>query len=115
MTADGAPRSDTDYPEASVAAKTTTSFGDILELTYEKLNTEVIIASVKDDGAGAIAVFIGTTRDSFQGELRLLLQEINRLRYFCISVCRKASDTIDVRSLHSAVYEDIRQDRLGRP
>lgn len=65
---DHAATSQTGYPEASVAAKKTTSLGDTLELTYEKLNTEAITATVKDDGAGAIAVFIGTTRDSFQGK-----------------------------------------------
>ncbi|KAJ9095757.1 hypothetical protein QFC19_007470 [Naganishia cerealis] len=54
------------YPEASIAAKEITAMGDTLELTYEKLNAESITATVKDDGAGAIAVFIGTTRDSFQ-------------------------------------------------
>jgi molybdopterin synthase catalytic subunit len=58
----------TGYPAASTAAKETTALGDTLELTYERLNAETITASVKDDGAGAIALFIGTTRDSFQGE-----------------------------------------------
>ena len=36
-------------------------------LTYDKLDSEAIIRSVQDDTAGAIAVFIGTTRNSFQG------------------------------------------------
>lgn len=58
----------TGYPAASTAAKETTALGDILELTYERLNAEMITATVKDDGAGAIALFIGTTRDSFQGQ-----------------------------------------------
>lgn len=58
----------TGYPEASIAAKETTALGDTLELTYEKLDAEAITGTVKDDGAGAIALFIGTTRDSFQGE-----------------------------------------------
>lgn len=58
----------TEYPEASVSAQKTTELGDLLELTYDKLNTEAIIDSVKDDGAGAIATFIGTTRNSFQGK-----------------------------------------------
>jgi molybdopterin synthase catalytic subunit len=58
----------TGYPAASTAAKETTSIGDTLELTYDKLNAESITTTVQDDGAGAIALFIGTTRDSFQGE-----------------------------------------------
>lgn len=54
-------------PPASHAARIDAPSGDITELTYEPLNASNIIDSVKDDGAGAIAVFIGTTRDSFQG------------------------------------------------
>ncbi|KAI5454063.1 ribosome biogenesis protein tsr3 [Naganishia albida] len=65
----------TGYPAASTAAKETTALGDILELTYERLNAEMITATVKDDGAGAIALFIGTTRDSFQGK------QVTRLTY----------------------------------
>lgn len=41
--------------------------GGICVLTHEHLDTNRIIDSVKDDGAGAIAVFIGTTRNSFKG------------------------------------------------
>jgi molybdopterin synthase catalytic subunit len=40
-------------------------------LTYYRLNTESIIDAVQDDGAGAIATFIGTTRNSFKGKLNL--------------------------------------------
>ena len=96
-TADGLPRLETGYPEASVAAKTTTSLGDTLELTYEKLNTEAITATVKDDGAGAIAVFIGTTRDSFQGKLHHDLEWISGLKRFrTLATCRKASNATDI-------------------
>ncbi|KAI0361527.1 molybdenum cofactor synthesis 2 [Trametes cingulata] len=37
-------------------------------LTYAPLDVQGIIQSVADDGAGATAVFIGTTRNSFKGE-----------------------------------------------
>lgn len=36
-------------------------------LTYEPLNIDDIIKSVGDNGAGATAIFIGTTRNSFKG------------------------------------------------
>lgn len=36
-------------------------------LTHDDLNIDAIIQSVGDDGAGATAVFIGTTRNSFKG------------------------------------------------
>lgn len=55
-------------PPASVAAKLEIPEGKFV-LTYDKLDSEAIIQSVRDDTAGAIAVFIGTTRNSFQGAL----------------------------------------------
>ena len=55
-------------PPASIAAKLEIPEGAFV-LTYDKLDSEAIIQSVQDDTAGAIAVFIGTTRNSFQGEL----------------------------------------------
>ena len=55
-------------PPSSVAAKLEIPEGTFV-LTYNKLDSEAIIRSVQDDTAGAIAVFIGTTRNSFQGAL----------------------------------------------
>jgi len=53
-------------PPASVATQLEVPEGTFV-LTYDKLDSEAIILSVQDDTAGAIAVFIGTTRNSFQG------------------------------------------------
>ncbi|KAI0651933.1 molybdenum cofactor synthesis 2 [Trametes meyenii] len=53
-------------PPASVEARVETPEGTCA-LTYEPLDTQAIIRSVADDGAGATAVFIGTTRNSFKG------------------------------------------------
>ena len=53
---------------ASLAAKLEIPEGSFV-LTYDKLDSEAIIRSAQDDAAGAIAVFIGTTRNSFQGAL----------------------------------------------
>jgi len=51
---------------ASVAAHFQSSQG-VCALTYDPLDVDLIIKSVGDDGAGATAVFIGTTRNSFKG------------------------------------------------
>ena len=56
-------------PPASVAAKLEIPEGTFV-LTNDKLDSEAIIRSVQDDAAGATAVFIGTTRNSFQGKPR---------------------------------------------
>jgi len=61
-------------PPSSVAAKLEIPEGTFV-LTYNKLDSEAIIWSVQDDTAGAIAVFIGTTRNSFQGQV------VTRLEY----------------------------------
>lgn len=53
-------------PSASVEARLDIPEGTCA-LTYEPLDTQAIIESVADDGAGATAVFIGTTRNSFKG------------------------------------------------
>lgn len=53
-------------PPASVAVELQIPEGTFV-LTYDKLDSEAIIRSVRDDAAGAIAAFIGTTRNSFQG------------------------------------------------
>jgi len=55
-------------PPASITAKLQIPEGTFV-LTYGKLDSEAIIRLVQDDAAGAIAVFIGTTRNSFQGAL----------------------------------------------
>ncbi|KZT30600.1 molybdenum cofactor synthesis 2 [Neolentinus lepideus HHB14362 ss-1] len=53
---------------ASVDARDETELG-VAVLTHGPLNVEHIVASVADDGAGATAVFIGTTRNSFKGKV----------------------------------------------
>lgn len=55
-----------DWPAASIEARDEIPEG-IAVLTYEELNTESIVRSVEDHRAGATAVFIGTTRNSFKG------------------------------------------------
>lgn len=57
---------ESELPTASFAALLHSPYGECA-LTYEALDVQGIIDSVGDDGAGAVAVFIGTTRDSFEG------------------------------------------------
>jgi molybdopterin synthase catalytic subunit len=63
-------------PPTSFAQILVTPLGDIAELTYDSLDDNQricqIIDSVRRDDAGAIAVFLGTTRDNFQGEVEAL-------------------------------------------
>lgn len=48
---------------------------DIVDVVEEKLNVEAITDSVASPSCGAVSVFIGTTRDSFEGK------EVVRLEY----------------------------------
>lgn len=41
---------------------------DHLKLTVDKLSVDEITDLVTDDRCGAISVFIGTTRDNFEGK-----------------------------------------------
>ncbi|CAE6519009.1 unnamed protein product [Rhizoctonia solani] len=49
--------------------------GDSFSLSYSPLDINRIMDSVRDNGAGALAVFVGTTRDNFNGK------EVTRLEY----------------------------------
>ncbi|KAL5495380.1 hypothetical protein ACEPAI_843 [Sanghuangporus weigelae] len=61
-------------PSASTPAELTTPHGTCV-LTYDPLDTASIVKSVGSDEAGATAVFIGTTRNSFKGK------NVTRLEY----------------------------------
>jgi hypothetical protein len=60
------------HPPKSFAQKLVTPLGDVTELTYDSLDENLRISQtidfVRRDDAGAIAVFLGTTRDNFQGK-----------------------------------------------
>ncbi|KAK0446411.1 Molybdopterin biosynthesis MoaE [Desarmillaria tabescens] len=49
--------------------------GGVCSITSQPLDVQQIVKSVGDDGAGATAVFIGTTRNSFKG------RTVTRLEY----------------------------------
>jgi molybdopterin synthase catalytic subunit len=43
---------------------------DIAVLTADRIDISAVIDAVRDDGAGAISTFIGTTRNTFEGALQ---------------------------------------------
>lgn len=47
---------------------------DHLKLTHEKLGVEEITECVKSPSCGAVSVFIGTTRDNFEGNIVTTLE-----------------------------------------
>lgn len=51
---------------ASFATKREFEQGECV-LTYDRLDVDSIVKSVSNDSTGATAVFIGTTRNTFQG------------------------------------------------
>ncbi|TDL28611.1 molybdenum cofactor synthesis 2 [Rickenella mellea] len=55
-------------PPSSSSARLTLREGDCI-LTYDPLDVSAIIKTVADDAAGATTVFIGTTRNSFNGRI----------------------------------------------
>ncbi|KAG9014719.1 Molybdopterin synthase catalytic subunit [Tulasnella sp. JGI-2019a] len=48
--------------------------GDIAVLTFDILDSSIITRSVQSDQAGAVALFIGTTRDNFKGRKVIRLE-----------------------------------------
>lgn len=62
------------YPPASFASRIQLPNGDLAELTYDSLDQggriQKAIDAVRGDDAGAVAVFLGTTRDNFQGKMQ---------------------------------------------
>lgn len=74
-----------DHPPASFPQKVVTSCGDIAELTYDSLDegnrTSQAIDIVRRDDAGAVAVFLGTTRDNFEGKFRAIVYRLILYHY----------------------------------
>ncbi|KAF8642347.1 hypothetical protein AX16_009616 [Volvariella volvacea WC 439] len=116
------------YPETSIPASLATADG-ICVLTYEPLDSQEIIDSVRDDAAGAVAVFIGTTRNSFKGKVvtRLDYQAYSKLAIKTMAdILRRAAQNAS-RSDHapesphaasllkSAVYHRLGTVPVGEP
>ncbi|KIJ68503.1 hypothetical protein HYDPIDRAFT_106701 [Hydnomerulius pinastri MD-312] len=86
----------TPVPSTSTAAREEWE-GGICVLTYEPLDVNAIMQSVRDDTAGATAVFIGTTRNSFKGKV------VTRLEYQAYSKLAIKTMAEIIRNAHSSV------------
>ncbi|KAF4622971.1 hypothetical protein D9613_001762 [Agrocybe pediades] len=92
-------------PEASVDAHFATETVECV-LTNDSLNAAKITQSVQDVTAGATAVFIGTTRNSFKGKT------VTRLEYQAYSaIAIKTMFKIGERALKSASRSDHQPDQ----
>ncbi|KAH8120200.1 molybdenum cofactor synthesis 2 [Phellopilus nigrolimitatus] len=86
---------------SSIAAQLKTDDG-VCVLTYDPLDTASIISSVSSDAAGAQAVFIGTTRNSFKGKVvtRLEYQAYSKLAIKTMADILRAVRSVVSRSDH---------------
>jgi len=85
----------TSYPSTSVEAREEVG-RSICVLSYKSLKIDEIIKSVSDDGAGATALFIGTTRNSYQGKV------VTRLEYQAYSKLAIKTMTNIIRTAHQS-------------
>ncbi|KAG2061791.1 molybdenum cofactor synthesis 2 [Suillus hirtellus] len=85
----------TSYPSTSVEAREEVG-RSICVLSYKSLKIDEIIKSVSDDGAGATALFIGTTRNSYQGKV------VTRLEYQAYSKLAIKTMTDIIRTVHQS-------------
>ncbi|KAG2154791.1 molybdenum cofactor synthesis 2 [Suillus clintonianus] len=86
----------TSYPNTSVEAREEVG-KSICVLSYKSLEVDKIIKSVSDDGAGATALFIGTTRNSYQGKV------VARLEYQAYSKLAIKTMADIIRTAHQSV------------
>lgn len=80
---------------------------DYLKLTYETLSVEEISEQVKDSGCGAVSVFIGTTRDNFEGKTVVTLEyeayesmALKALKGICSDVREKWPEIANIAIYH---------------
>jgi len=93
---------------ASTEAHLVISEGECV-LTYERLDVESIMKSVSNDAAGATAVFIGTTRNSFKGRTvtRLEYQAYSKLAIQTMANILRTAAKLASRSDHQLVEASI--------
>lgn len=80
---------------------------DHLKLTFDELRIEDITESVKDPGCGAISVFIGTTRDNFEGKTVVTLEyeayesmALKALKEICLRIREQWSGIENIAIYH---------------
>ncbi|KAI0801182.1 molybdenum cofactor synthesis 2 [Fomes fomentarius] len=89
------------FPSASVEARLDIAEGSCA-LTYQPLDVQAIMQSVGDDAAGATAIFIGTTRNSFKGKVvtRLDYQAYSKLAIKTMAEIVRNTHSVCTRSEH---------------
>ncbi|KAG6862361.1 hypothetical protein C0995_011801 [Termitomyces sp. Mi166 len=95
-------------PAASTEVSLATPQG-FCALSYAPLDVNSIVKFVQDDGAGAVALFIGTTRNSFKGKAvtRLEYQAYSKLAIKTMAnIMREAASAIE-RSEHQTSTQGI--------
>ena len=83
---------------------------DLVHITNNRLDVAAISASVTDPGTGATSLFVGTTRDNFQGK------KVLRLEYEAYEgMARKELEKLcqQVRSKWPEVHKIALHHRLG--
>jgi len=85
------------------------TLGGICVLTHHALDVNQIITSVGDDSAGATAVFIGTTRNSFKGKVvtRLEYQAYSKLAIKTMADIIRTAHQLTLRSDHRPASQAI--------
>ncbi|XP_025833430.1 molybdopterin synthase catalytic subunit 2 [Agrilus planipennis] len=83
---------------------------DHLQLTYDKLSTDKITDLVSSSSCGAISLFVGTTRDNFEGKTVLNL-EYEAYRSMALKVLQEICN--DARKKWPAVENIAIYHRLG--
>ncbi|KAI0032733.1 molybdenum cofactor synthesis 2 [Vararia minispora EC-137] len=98
-------------------------------LTHEPLDIAKIVASVGDDAAGATAVFIGTTRNSFKGKVvtrleyqaytKLALKTMNDILQLVLRSLHQTSPNpvsgAIANILHATIHHRIGEVPVGEP
>lgn len=80
---------------------------DYLKLTPEKLSVDEVMECIKSPTSGAISVFVGTTRDNFEGKkvLRLEYEAYDTMAYkamkkICIEIRDKWKNIENIGMYH---------------
>ncbi|XP_063627825.1 molybdopterin synthase catalytic subunit [Cydia splendana] len=83
---------------------------DHLKLTVDKLSVDAVSEQVVDDSCGAVSIFVGTTRDNFEGK-KVLRLEYEAYEPMALKAMKAICD--EVRSKWSAVHSIAIYHRLG--
>ncbi|KAI9065808.1 molybdenum cofactor synthesis 2 [Trametes sanguinea] len=102
-------------PSASIEARLDIPEGTCA-LTHEPLDVQAIIQSVAHDGAGATAVFIGTTRNSFKGKVvtRLEYQAYSKMAIKTMADILRDAHSRYIRSDHQTAQSENQASSLIR-